>query len=110
MGDSYVGVEHAFLAMIRRRDTVPARALAGLVDLDTLEAAVLEAKNAAPGGAPDDSVFLPEGSRWTARCAGQSSTACQRAPRSALAAEMSACGCTSLALAALAIPSSPTRC
>jgi hypothetical protein len=60
MGDSYVGVEHAFLAMIRRRDTVPARALAGLVDLDTLEAAVLETKNAAPGGRPDDSVFLPE--------------------------------------------------
>ena len=28
MGDSYIGVEHAFLAMIRRRETVPARALA----------------------------------------------------------------------------------
>jgi hypothetical protein len=25
MGDSYIGVEHAFLAMIRRRETVPAR-------------------------------------------------------------------------------------
>src|SRR6478672_1244395 len=60
MGDSYLGVEHAFLAMIRKRDTVPARALAGLADLDALEAAVLEAKNA-PAGPADDAVFLPEG-------------------------------------------------
>jgi len=41
MGDSYLGLEHAFLAMIRNRETVPARALAGLADLDALEAAVL---------------------------------------------------------------------
>lgn len=61
MGDSYLGVEHAFLAMIRTRETVPARALAGLADLDALEAAVVEAKNAPPGGPPDDAVFLPEG-------------------------------------------------
>ncbi len=61
MGDSYIGVEHAFLAMIRRRETVPARALAGLADLDALEAAVLEAKNAPAGGPPEDAVFLPEG-------------------------------------------------
>jgi Clp amino terminal domain, pathogenicity island component len=61
MGDSYVGVEHAFVAMIRRRDSVPARALAGLADLDALEAAVLQAKNAPPGGPPADAVFLPEG-------------------------------------------------
>jgi hypothetical protein len=60
MGDSYIGVEHALLAMIRTRDTVPARALAGLADLDALEAAVLEAKNA-PAGPGDDAVFLPEG-------------------------------------------------
>jgi hypothetical protein len=33
MGDTYIGVEHAFLAMIRMRETVPARALAGLTDL-----------------------------------------------------------------------------
>jgi hypothetical protein len=59
-GDSYLGLEHAFLAMIRRRETVPARALAGLVDLDTLEARVLEARNE-PGGPPPDAVFLPEG-------------------------------------------------
>jgi hypothetical protein len=60
MGDSYVGVEHAFLAMIRVRDTVPARALAGVADLDALEAAVLEAKNA-PLRAPANAVFLPDG-------------------------------------------------
>ena len=51
----------AFLAMIRMRETVPARALAGLADLDALEAAVMEAKNAPAGGPPDDAVFLPEG-------------------------------------------------
>ncbi len=61
MGDSYLGVEHAFLAMIRMRETVPARALAGLADLDALEAAVLAAKNAPAGGPPEDAVFLPEG-------------------------------------------------
>jgi hypothetical protein len=61
MGDSCIGVEHAFLAMIRIRDTVPARALAGLADLDALETAVLEARNAAAGGPPEDAVFLPEG-------------------------------------------------
>ena len=61
MGDSHIGLEHAFLAMIRIRDTVPARALAGLADLDALEAAVLEARNAAASGPPEDAVFLPEG-------------------------------------------------
>jgi hypothetical protein len=61
MGDSYIGVEHAFLAMIRTPESVPARALAGLADLADLEAAVLAAKNAPPGGPPDDAVFLPEG-------------------------------------------------
>ncbi len=61
MGDSYIGVEHAFLAMIRMRETVPARALADLVELDAVEAAVLEAKNAPAGGPPEGAVFLPEG-------------------------------------------------
>jgi hypothetical protein len=60
MGDSYLGVEHAFLAMIRTRDTVPARALAGLADLDALESAVLQVKNA-PVGPGDNAVVLPEG-------------------------------------------------
>ena len=60
MGDSCVGLEHAFLAMIRMRDTVPARALAGLADLGALEAAVLEAKNA-PLRAPAGAVFLADG-------------------------------------------------
>jgi hypothetical protein len=61
MGDSYIGVEHAFLAMIRMRETVPARALADLVELDALEAAVLEAKNAPAGDPPEGAAFLPEG-------------------------------------------------
>jgi hypothetical protein len=61
MGDAYLGLEHALLAMIRTRDSVPARALAGLADLDALEAAVLEAKNAPPGRPPAGAVFLPEG-------------------------------------------------
>ena len=60
MGDSYLGVEHALLAMIRNRGTVPARALAGLADLDALEAAVVEAMNA-PVGPAEGAVFLPEG-------------------------------------------------
>jgi len=60
MGDSYLGVEHAFLAMIRNRETVPARALAGLADLDVLDAAVVEAANA-PIVPHEDAVFLPEG-------------------------------------------------
>lgn len=66
MGDSYVGVEHAFLAMIRVQETIPARALAGLADLAALEAAVLDAKNAPPGGPPEDAVFLPEGQQMDA--------------------------------------------
>jgi hypothetical protein len=61
MGDSYIGVEHALLSMIRRRETVPARALAEQADLDALEAAVLEAKNVPASGPPQDAVFLPEG-------------------------------------------------
>jgi Clp amino terminal domain, pathogenicity island component len=60
MGDTYLGVEHAFLAMIRNRETVPARALAGLADLDVLDAAVVEAMNA-PVGPGEGAVFLPEG-------------------------------------------------
>jgi hypothetical protein len=60
-GDSYVGVEHAFLAMIRNRETVPARALMGLADLESLEAAVLEALNAPAAGPPEDAVLLPAG-------------------------------------------------
>lgn len=61
MGASYLGLEHALLSMIRRRETVPARALASLADLDALETAVLEALNAPPSGPPENAVFLPEG-------------------------------------------------
>jgi hypothetical protein len=66
MGDSYIGVEHAFLAIIRDRASLPSLALAGLADLDEVEAAVLAAKNAPPR-APDDAVFLPDGQELDAR-------------------------------------------
>jgi len=46
--------------MIRNRETVPARALAGPADLDALDAAVVEAMDA-PVGPAEDAVFLPEG-------------------------------------------------
>ncbi len=60
MGDSHLGLEHALLAMIRDRETVPARALAGLADLDVLDAAVVKAASA-PVGPHEDAVLLPEG-------------------------------------------------
>jgi hypothetical protein len=60
LGDSYIGLEHAFLEIIGDRAGLPARALAGLADLGELEAAVLAVKNAPPR-APDDAVFLPDG-------------------------------------------------
>jgi len=61
LGDDYLGVEHEFLSMIRARESVPARALAGLADLDALESAVLAARDAPPSGPPAGMVFLPEG-------------------------------------------------
>ena len=61
LGDDYLGVEHEFLSMIRARESVPARALAGLADLDALESAVLAARDAPPSGPPAGAVFLPEG-------------------------------------------------
>ena len=60
MGDSHLGLEHALLAMIRDRETVTARALSGLADLDALDAAVVEAANA-PVRPHQDAAFLPEG-------------------------------------------------
>jgi len=60
MGDTHLGLEHALLAIIRNRETIPARALAGLADLDSLDAAVVEAASA-PVGPHEDAVFVPEG-------------------------------------------------
>jgi hypothetical protein len=60
MGASHLGLEHALLAMIRNRETVPARALAGLAGLDALDAAVVKAANA-PVAPHEDAAFLPEG-------------------------------------------------
>lgn len=61
LGDSYLGLEHALLSMIRRRDSIPARALAGLASLDTLDAAVLAARNGPASSPPAGAVVLPGG-------------------------------------------------
>jgi len=61
MGKSYVGVEHLFLAILRDRDAVPTQALARLIDLDQLEAGLLE-EMASPGyagQAPANAVWFP---------------------------------------------------
>jgi hypothetical protein len=86
--------------MIRLRETIPARALAGLADLAVLEAAVLEAMSASAGGPPETAVFLPEGqamdkalrraiiaalpegTTFAFNSAGRSSQPCPREPRS----------------------------
>jgi hypothetical protein len=60
MGGSHLGLEHALLAMIRDRETIPARALAELTDLDALDAALVEAASA-PVRPHKDAAFLPEG-------------------------------------------------
>lgn len=65
-GDSYVGTWHLLLALIRDRQSVPAHALAGLVDLGQVETAVTDVLNS-PGfrGFKDsfgeDELLLPEG-------------------------------------------------
>jgi ATP-dependent Clp protease ATP-binding subunit ClpA len=66
MGASYVGTWHLLLALIRDRQSVPARALAGLVDPGQVETAVTDVMNS-PGfrGFKDsfgeDELLLPEG-------------------------------------------------
>lgn len=64
MGQKVISTDHAFLDMIRQRDTIPARGLAGLgLDLDSLEAAALEAMTA-PTSVPEGAVFLPDGQEF----------------------------------------------
>jgi hypothetical protein len=61
MGHSYVGVEHLFLAMIRDRSAVPTQVLARSMDLDQVEASLLEVL-ASPeynGAPPADAVVVP---------------------------------------------------
>ncbi len=61
MGNSYVGVEHLFLAIIRDRDAVPTQALARLIDLGQVEAGLL-GEIASPGyagQAPANAVWFP---------------------------------------------------
>jgi ATP-dependent Clp protease ATP-binding subunit ClpA len=61
MGHSYVGVEHLFLAIIRDRAAVPTQALARLIDLDRVEAGLLEVMASAgyAGQAPANAVWFP---------------------------------------------------
>lgn len=61
MGNSYVGVEHLFLAIIRDRDSVPTQALARLIDLGQLEAGLLGeiASPSYAGQAPANAVWFP---------------------------------------------------
>lgn len=66
MGHSYVGVEHLFLAIIRDRDAVPTQALAELVDLERVEAGLLEVMASSgyagqAGQAPASAVWFPRG-------------------------------------------------
>jgi ATP-dependent Clp protease ATP-binding subunit ClpA len=66
MGDSYVGTWHLFLGLIKDRESVPARALASLVDLSRVETAVIDVLNS-PGfrgfkdSFSEDELLLPEG-------------------------------------------------
>jgi hypothetical protein len=64
MGHTAISPDHAFLDMIRQRDTVPAQALVSLdLDLDAVDAAVVEAMTA-PARVPDGAVFLPDGQEF----------------------------------------------
>jgi hypothetical protein len=64
MGHTIISADHAFLDMIRQRDTVPARALVSLgLDLDAVDTAVVEAMTALTP-IPDDAVFLPDGQEF----------------------------------------------
>lgn len=66
MGDSYLGTWHLFLAVIKDRQSPPARALASLVDLSQVETAVIDTMNS-PGfhgfknSFTEDQLLLPEG-------------------------------------------------
>jgi ATP-dependent Clp protease ATP-binding subunit ClpC len=62
MGHSYVGVEHLFLAIIRDRDSVPTQVLAQHLDLDQVEAGLVQ-EMASPGyagQAPANAVWFPQ--------------------------------------------------
>jgi ATP-dependent Clp protease ATP-binding subunit ClpA len=66
MGDSYLGTWHLFLAVIKDRQSPPARALAGLVDLGQVETAVIDAMNTPEfhgfkNSFTEEQLLLPEG-------------------------------------------------
>ena len=61
MGHSYVGVEHLFLAMIRDRHAIPTQVLAGMMDLNAVESALLGLMNSEGYRAGPPNVGYPEG-------------------------------------------------
>jgi ATP-dependent Clp protease ATP-binding subunit ClpA len=66
MGESYVGTWHLFLALVRDRQSVPAVALARLVDLGHVETAVLDEMNSPAfkgfkNSFREDELLVPEG-------------------------------------------------
>jgi hypothetical protein len=66
MGDSYVGTWHLFLGLIGDRQSLPARALASLVDLGQVETAVIDAMSSPEfhgfkNSFTEDQLLLPEG-------------------------------------------------
>jgi hypothetical protein len=64
MDHTIISVDHAFLDLIRQRDTVPAQALASLgLELDAMDAAIVDAMTS-PTPVPDDAVFLPDGQEF----------------------------------------------
>jgi ATP-dependent Clp protease ATP-binding subunit ClpA len=61
MGHSYVGVEHLFLAMIRDRHAIPTQVLAGMMDLNAVESALLDLMNSDGYRTSTPNVGYPEG-------------------------------------------------
>jgi Clp amino terminal domain, pathogenicity island component len=60
MHHSHLGAEHLFLAILRDRGAVPTQVLAGLTDLDGVEASLLQVMTSESyaGKPPDDAVWL----------------------------------------------------
>lgn len=66
MGHTNISADHAFLDVIRQRDTVPALALTRLgLDLDAIGTAIADAMTT-PAPIPQGAVFLPDGQEFDA--------------------------------------------
>jgi hypothetical protein len=60
MNKSFVGVEHLFLAIIRDRGAVPTPVLAGQVDLDRIDSAILDVLNSPAYNSSSRRLVQPE--------------------------------------------------